>query len=126
MAENNKICNRFDQVLWAFLDGDMSERHRVFWETHLKECHRCQTIREEANALVLSYHDLPSHEAPEILLQEILGKTETHNLIKRAWQYLRDQTPLPGRRIWQSSLIGALVLVSGFLLVTVVRHRRSA
>jgi len=124
MAENDKICNRFDQVLWAFLDGDMSERHRIFWETHLKECNRCQSIREEANALVLSYHDLPGHEAPEILLQEILGKTETRNPIKRAVHYLREH--VPGKRVWQSSLIGALVLVSGFLLVTVVKHRRSA
>ena len=124
MAENDKICNRFDQVLWAFLDGDMSERHRIFWETHLKECERCQTIREEANALVLSYHDLPGHEAPEILLQEILGKTETRNPIKRAYHYLQEH--IPGKRVWQSSLIGAIVLVSGFLLVTLVKHRRSA
>jgi hypothetical protein len=126
MAENDKICNRFDQVIWAFMDGDMSERHRIFWETHLKECARCQTIRKEANALVLTYHDLPGHEAPETLLQEILGQTESRNPIKHVWQYLRQHIPIPGRRIWQSSLIGAVVLVGGFLLVTAVRHRRSA
>ncbi|MBT5833126.1 MAG: zf-HC2 domain-containing protein, partial [Candidatus Latescibacteria bacterium] len=44
MAENDKICNQFDHVLWAFMDGDMSERHRIFWETHTKECERCQTL----------------------------------------------------------------------------------
>ncbi|MBT3602239.1 MAG: zf-HC2 domain-containing protein [Candidatus Latescibacteria bacterium] len=126
MAENDKICNQFDHVLWAFMDGDMSERHRIFWETHTKECERCQTLREEANALVLTYYDLPGHEAPEILLQEILGRAKSRNPIKRAWQHLRQSIPVPGQRIWQSSLIGAVVLVGGFLLVTAVRHRRSA
>lgn len=124
MTENDKICNRFEQVLWAFLDGDMSERHRIFWETHIKECERCQTVRAEANALVLHYHDLPSYEAPEMLLQEILGKTESRNPVKRAWQHIKNR--MPGRRIWQSSLIGALVLVGGFLLFTVFRQKRSA
>ena len=126
MAATDKICSRFNQILWAFLDGDMSERHRIFWETHLKECGRCQTVREEANTLVLAYNDLPSYEAPETLLQEILGQTETRNPIKRAWKTLRQRLPKPRKRVWQSSLIGAIVLFGGFLLVTAVKHRRSA
>jgi len=124
MADHAKICKRFDQVLWAFLDGDMSERHRIFWETHLKECERCQSVREEAHALVLSYHELPDYEAPEILLQEILGKAHHQNPFQRAVTYIREH--MPGRRIWQSSLIGAVVLVGGFLVFTAFRQKRSA
>ena len=126
MAETDKICNRFDGVIWAFMDGDMSERHRIFWKNHLEECDRCQAVHEEATTLVLTYQDLPGHEAPESLLQEILGRTSQQNPIKYAWQGLGQRLPNPARHIWQSSLIGLVLLLGGVLLVTVFRNRRSA
>ena len=120
----NETCREFEQIVWLFLDGDMSERQRIFWEQHITSCKTCQTIRDEVRAVELAYHNLPDHEAPESALAELHRHLNKSSHIQRFWHTLRNK--VPGRRLWQSSLIGAAVVVGSVLLVTLVRNRRSA
>lgn len=120
----DKTCREFEQIVWLFLDGDMSEHQRIFWEQHITTCESCQTIRDEIRAVELAYHTLPDHEAPEAALAELHMHRNKHGHLQRLWQTVRNR--VPGRRLWQSSLIGAVVVVGSVLLVTLVRNRRSA
>lgn len=123
MAKNN-TCREFDQIVWLFLDGDMSEHERIFWEQHISSCETCSAIRDEVRTVELTYHSLPDQEPPETVLSELRNRLYQPGRLQRLLHTLRNR--VPGRRIWQSSLIGAIVVIGSVLLVTFVRHRRSA
>jgi len=123
MAKNN-TCREFEQIAWFFLDGDMSERERIFWEEHVSSCETCRAIPDEVRAVELAYHGLPYQEPPEAVLSDLRDRLYQPGRLQRFFHNLRNR--IPGRRIWQSSLIGAVVVVGSVLLVTFVRHRRSA
>jgi len=114
-------CSQFEQIIWLFLDGDMSERERIFWEQHVSSCEKCQSIRDEVRTVELAYHNLPDHEPPETALAEINSRLGKPGPFERFLHALRNR--MPGR---QSSLIGAAVVIGSVLLVTLVRYRRSA
>ena len=121
---NNALCDKFERLLWAFIDGDMPERERIFWEQHLGVCDQCSAKRDEARAVELAYGRIPDQEPSESLLSELLERVYSPGYLRRAYQRLTKR--LPGRRIWKSSLVGAVVLLGGVLLFTVFRQRRSA
>ena len=117
-------CSQFEQIVWLFLDGDMSERERILWEQHVSSCENCQNIRDEVRAVELAYHNLPDHDPPETALAEIYDRLKKPSHLERFFQTLRNR--VPSQRLWQSSLIGAAVVIGSLLLVTLVRNRRSA
>lgn len=123
MASTDTTCQKFDQLLWAFVDGDMSESDRIFWNQHVQNCDRCQNTLNDARALELAYQRLPEYDPPETIIMELIGKATSPNRLKRNWKHLRNH--LTNRRIWQSSLLGALVVVGSVLLVNAFRHKRS-
>ena len=115
------LCSEFEQTVWVFLDGDMPERDRIFWERHVASCKPCRAIRDEARAVELAYHGLPGRVPPNHVLSEIRNRVHKP---ARLWQKLRKH--MPARRLWQSSLIGATVILLSILITTFVRHQRSA
>jgi len=122
-TSNHALCDKFERLLWAFLDGDMPERERIFWEQHLGACDQCSAKRDEARAQELAYERLPDYAPSESLLAELIERAYAPGHLKRTWQRIKKR--FPGQRIWKSSLVGAVVLLGGVLLFTVFRQRRS-
>ncbi|MDP6040790.1 MAG: zf-HC2 domain-containing protein, partial [Candidatus Latescibacteria bacterium] len=96
MAKNN-TCREFEQIVWLFLDGDMSERERIFWEQHVSSCDTCCAIRDEIRAVELAYHGLPDQEPPEAILSELRNRLYQPGRVRRLFHNLRNR--IPGQRL---------------------------
>jgi len=64
-------CKRFEQQIWAYLEGQLPLAQARALEAHLQACPRCQRQMAAARATYRALHALPRHRAPEKLAAQI-------------------------------------------------------
>jgi hypothetical protein len=63
-------CKRFEQQIWAYLEGQLPSAQAQAFEAHLQACPRCQRQIAAAHATYRALRALPRHRAPENLVAQ--------------------------------------------------------
>jgi len=64
-------CTRTEDLLSAYLDGDLPERDREDFEGHLRQCPRCAGEEKALKETLSLLRNLPAEKAPAGLLEEV-------------------------------------------------------
>jgi len=64
-------CKRFEQQIWAYLEGQLPSAQAQAFEAHLQACPRCQRQIAAAQATYRALRALPRHRAPENLVAQV-------------------------------------------------------
>ena len=64
-------CTRTEDLLSAYLDGDLPERDREDFEGHLRQCPRCAGEEKALKETLSLLRNLPAEKAPAGLLEGV-------------------------------------------------------
>jgi anti-sigma factor RsiW len=64
-------CKRFEQQIWAYLEGQLPSAQAQAFEAHLQGVPRCQRQIAAAQATYRALRALPRHRAPENLVAQV-------------------------------------------------------
>ena len=91
-------CTRTENLLSAYLDGDLPEREREGFAGHLRQCPRCAGEEKALKETLSLLRNLPAEKAPPELLQRVrhrIGQEkETVPLWKKLFLPLHIKIPL--------------------------------
>ncbi len=91
-------CTRTDDLLSAYLDGDLPEREGEGFAEHLRHCPRCAGEEKALKETLSLLRNLPSEKAPSGLFEgvrrRIAQETETVPLWKKLFLPLHIKIPL--------------------------------
>lgn len=69
-------CEQMNELLSAWLDGELSETERRQMQAHLEQCAQCRALFEQLQALHTSFSDLEEIPAPEGFAQRVMEQVE--------------------------------------------------
>ena len=69
-------CEQMNELLSAWLDGELSETERRQMQAHLEQCAQCRALFEQLQALHTSFSDLDEISAPEGFAQRVMEQVE--------------------------------------------------
>jgi anti-sigma factor RsiW len=114
-------CSRIEEVLEAYLDGDLSAVHRDRVTAHFETCRACSAELEEARALRAALRALPQMDAPPRVLRAVAEATTTRQ--SAWWPHLPLHAVVtPGWRAVMAATAAALIAI---VLVPCTVHRES-
>lgn len=89
-TNNEKLCERFDDEIWLYLDGELAKTEMASWENHLKKCASCQKRLLEIKSVELAYKNVPAVKFDAKQLQKQISRAE--NTVASTRRY---QPPVP-------------------------------
>lgn len=84
-------CEQMNELLSAWLDGELSESERRQMQAHLEQCAQCRALFEQLQALHTSFSDLEEIPAPEGFAQRVMEQVEKETKPKVVHLFKRPQ-----------------------------------
>ena len=84
-------CEQMNELLSAWLDGELSENEQRQMQAHLEQCAQCRALFEQLQALHTSFSDLEELPAPEGFAQRVMECVEKETKPKVVPLFKRPQ-----------------------------------
>jgi hypothetical protein len=86
-----KHCDKWQEILWLDVHGELSPQVRLKWEKHLEECRPCYQERTRLLQLLKNVSEtMPepslSHEDAGVLYHAIAGRLKEEHRDKNRWR----------------------------------------
>jgi hypothetical protein len=117
MAETNR-CGEYNEILSAYLDGELSPAERVDLLQHMATCPQCRAALEEYRAVGTRIRALPPVQVPESLTASVY--MHTVDAPPRRLQVLTNRMAYPAAAI---AAVLMVFIVAVFLLVDGYQRR---
>lgn len=117
MAETNR-CGEYNEILSAYLDGELTPAERVVLLQHLASCPACRAALDEYRAIGSRIRALPPVQAPESLTASVY--MHTVDAPPRRLQVLTNRMAYPAAAI---AAVLMVFIVAVFLLVDGYQRR---
>ena len=72
-------CEQMNELLSAWLDGELSENEQRQMQAHLEQCAQCRALFEQLQALHTSFSDMEEIPAPEGFAQRVMDRVRTES-----------------------------------------------
>lgn len=85
-------CQEFNNLMFDYIEGNLSSKQNKVIESHLQQCHKCKTAFHQYKDVVLKLHKLPDLKCPDTVVEKVYNsvpimKTEIPFLTK-IYQYI--------------------------------------
>ena len=67
-------CEQMNDLLWAFLDGELTAQEEEQMHAHLEQCADCRALLEQLQTLRTSFSDLEEISAPEGFAEKVMDR----------------------------------------------------
>ena len=67
-------CEQMNDLLWAFLDGELTAQEEEQMHAHLEQCADCRALLEQLQTLRTSFSDLEEIPAPEGFADGVMAR----------------------------------------------------
>ena len=84
-------CEQMNDLLWAFLDGELTAQEEEQMHAHLEQCADCRALLEQLQTLRTSFSDLEEIPAPEGFAQRVMEQVEKETKPKVVHLFKRPQ-----------------------------------
>lgn len=111
---HNPRCEDFSQVIWLYLERELSEEENEQWENHLENCASCQRQLADVESTLEIYSALPQTDAPESAIQAVVARAQQPP--SSLWERMRTALGSPDYgRLWRPAFpvaaLGMAILV---------------
>ena len=84
-------CEQMNDLLWAFLDGELTAQEEEQMHAHLEQCADCRALLEQLQTLRTSFSDLEEIPAPEGFAEGVMNRIKAESKPKVIPLFKRPQ-----------------------------------
>ena len=84
-------CEQMNDLLWAFLDGELTAQEEEQMHAHLEQCADCRALLEQLQTLRTSFSDLEEIPAPEGFADGVMNRIKAESKPKVIPLFKRPQ-----------------------------------
>ena len=84
-------CEQMNDLLSAFLDGELTTREEEQMNAHLEQCAECRALLEQLQTLRTSFSDLEEIPAPEGFVGKVMDSIKAESTLKVVPLFKRPQ-----------------------------------
>lgn len=84
-------CEQMTDLLWAFLDGELTEQEELQVKAHLEQCADCRALLEQLQTLHTSFSDLEEIPAPAGFAEKVMDNIKAQSRPKVVPLFKRPQ-----------------------------------
>jgi len=99
-------CKEFEEILSFYIEGEISDKIKIDFEKHLRECSKCKELFNSIIDTQKILSNFPELEINENLIQGILRKTKPKKGISVIVPYLEPAL----------AILAALIIITSLLL----------
>jgi hypothetical protein len=85
-------CLEIQELLSAYIDGELEEKQQILVSDHLKECKECQKVYDELLAISNLFSDVAMEEPPDDLVANIMSEIEKVEKSQKVVKLERQKT----------------------------------
>ena len=72
MISKDKICSKFEQEVFLFMDNSLPEDSRTYWTNHLEECKVCRLYMKTVEETENTYKTLALCDIDEVVYEKMI------------------------------------------------------
>ena len=84
-------CEQMNDLLWAFLDGELTAQEEEQMHAHLEQCADCRALLEQLQTLRTSFSDLEEIPAPDGFAEGVMSRIKAQSKPKVIPLFKRPQ-----------------------------------
>lgn len=123
--EKNKLMQDFERELWFYLDGDLPESRKKFWDEHLSKNSELLEYFNETKAVLNLYQEYSFEEVEESRYNEIIwAATKKAGIIAKVKSiFSQAEENKPGVAISKPMLaFAAMLIIASIVLLSISRE----
>ena len=108
-------CKEIDNLLFDFIEGNLSFKKKRMVKNHLKNCIKCQTAFNQYKNLMIKLHHVPQYKCPDPIIKKVFDSIETkeerESILIKTYQVVAD------RISWKIGFAAAVAMVIFIIVV---------